>query len=142
MQTITKSVYYCDFCKKKSLVKGVLEKHELNCSGNPIKDIPNGEYTRCVDIWLKEVHIGWDFNKVQGAALKSIMTKLTNRLKSISETSISDNFRLLCQNLPDWYQDKELNKIDSAFNEIIQQIKDKKNGKINPVNSQPISKYF
>lgn len=33
MKTIKKNVYYCDFCKKRSLRS--LEKHEGRCTGNP-----------------------------------------------------------------------------------------------------------
>lgn len=33
MKIIKKNVYYCDFCKKKSL--NSLKKHELHCTNNP-----------------------------------------------------------------------------------------------------------
>lgn len=33
MKVVKKNVYYCDFCKKRSLRS--LKKHELHCTGNP-----------------------------------------------------------------------------------------------------------
>ena len=33
MRVIKKNVYYCDFCKKKSLRS--LKNHEIHCTGNP-----------------------------------------------------------------------------------------------------------
>lgn len=39
MKTILKPVYYCDHCKKKSLVKSSMVKHENVCSSNP-ENIP------------------------------------------------------------------------------------------------------
>ena len=33
MKTVKKNVYYCDFCKKRSLRS--LKTHETHCTGNP-----------------------------------------------------------------------------------------------------------
>lgn len=38
MKTITKPVYYCDFCKKKGLSRFHMEKHEKHCTGNPDRE--------------------------------------------------------------------------------------------------------
>ena len=35
MKTKTKTVYYCDYCKKHSLSGGTLAKHEKHCTANP-----------------------------------------------------------------------------------------------------------
>lgn len=35
MKTITKQVYYCDHCKKRSLAKWAMVKHEAHCTKNP-----------------------------------------------------------------------------------------------------------
>jgi hypothetical protein len=35
MKTVKKNVYYCEFCKKKSLSASVIHKHETYCTGNP-----------------------------------------------------------------------------------------------------------
>lgn len=38
MRTKTKTVYYCDFCKKNGLQKKAMEKHERHCTMNPERD--------------------------------------------------------------------------------------------------------
>ena len=35
MKVIKKNVYYCEFCKKRSLSGGHLKKHEQRCTNNP-----------------------------------------------------------------------------------------------------------
>jgi hypothetical protein len=34
MKTVKKNVYYCDFCKKRSLSAGAMRKHEKHCTAN------------------------------------------------------------------------------------------------------------
>jgi hypothetical protein len=84
-------------------------------------------YKDCVDYWLKEFHIGWDFGAMQGKALKSIIVKIKKRLKdfdrNVTDKLILDTFKYICQNLPEWYKDKDLPIINSKFNEITEQIK-------------------
>lgn len=40
MKSKTKTVYYCDHCKKKGLVKSKMESHEELCHKNPANDRP------------------------------------------------------------------------------------------------------
>jgi hypothetical protein len=84
-------------------------------------------YKDCVDYWLKEFHIGWDFGAMQGKSLKSIIVKIKKRLKEydkpITDESIFNTFVFICKNLPEWYVDKDLNLINSKFNEITEAIK-------------------
>ena len=40
MKTITKPVYYCDYCKKHGLAKGAMKRHELLCFNNPANKRP------------------------------------------------------------------------------------------------------
>lgn len=35
MNTKTKKVYYCEFCKKHGLCAGVISRHEKSCTANP-----------------------------------------------------------------------------------------------------------
>lgn len=35
MKIVQKNVYYCEYCKKKSLRKDVIQKHEIYCTMNP-----------------------------------------------------------------------------------------------------------
>jgi len=94
--------------------------------------------------WLKELHPGWTFTAQNGKEIKSIGEKfkklLVQQNKIPTDQTISDAFKYMCLNLPEWYKDKDLSKINSGFNEIIEQIKNVKNGKsIN--NKQSQSKY-
>lgn len=83
--------------------------------------------------WLIDTHPGWTFTAQNGKEIKSIGDKFKKILiaqnKAPTDQTISDAFKYMCINLPDWYKDKELSKINSGFNEIIEQIKNIKNGK-------------
>lgn len=35
MNAKTKTIYYCDFCRKHGLLRGPMEKHEAGCTMNP-----------------------------------------------------------------------------------------------------------
>ena len=35
MRTVKKNVYYCDYCKKRSLSAAHMNKHETGCTANP-----------------------------------------------------------------------------------------------------------
>lgn len=89
-------------------------------------------YQLCLDFWLKEFRKDWSFNGTQGKALKSIITKIDKILidsgKELTNEITLDFFKIVCLKLPDWFKDKDLNVIDSKFNEILTQIKNKKNG--------------
>jgi len=87
-------------------------------------------YQLSVDFWLKEFHIGWSFSGMQGKSLKSILSKIDGILKNAerTENDTSNFFKVICLNLPDWFKDKDLNVIDSKFNEIVTEIKNKNNG--------------
>lgn len=97
------------------------------------------DYKLCVEFWLKEFHIGWDFGAMQGKSLKSIIVKIKKRLKEynkpITDKTIFDTFVFICENLPEFYIDKDLNVINSSFNTIVEQIK-RPNGKDKQNNSK------
>jgi hypothetical protein len=89
-----------------------------------------------VSYWLDVVHPDFDFNAVSGKALKSLIVKITKRLtnqgKEATDELIFDSFKAICENLPEWFQDKDLSILDSRFNDLIAQIKNKKNGTAQP----------
>jgi hypothetical protein len=103
------------------------------------------DYKMCVDFWLKDLHIGWDFQAMHGKSMKQIIVKIKKRLKEydkpITDESIYNTFVYICNNLPDWFKDKDLNTINSKFNEIIEQIKRPSNNSksINVDNLQQIA---
>lgn len=84
-------------------------------------------YQLAVDFWLKEFHVGWSFGGVQGKKIKSILEKLQKVLPRASQEDLVGAFKYFCLNLPDWFKDKELQVLDSKFNEIMEQIKNKTN---------------
>lgn len=92
-------------------------------------------FNECRHYWLTEVHAGWSFDGSQGKALKSLISKLKASLKNagndVTDNSTLDAFKILMQALPEWFRDKELNVINSKYNEIINQIKNSKNGTTN-----------
>ncbi|HEY4323607.1 MAG TPA: helix-turn-helix domain-containing protein [Mucilaginibacter sp.] len=90
-------------------------------------------YGLLVDFWLKEFHIGWTFTGQTGKSVKSLIGKIKKILsdagRDFSDAEIFSFFKAMCQNLPDWYKEKDLPVLDSKFNEIITEIKNNKNGK-------------
>jgi hypothetical protein len=93
-----------------------------------------------VSYWIDVVHPDFDFNGVSGKSLKSIITKITKRLekagKEITDEVIFESFKAICENLPEWFQDKDLSIIDSKFNDLIAQIKTAKNGTVSKSSKQ------
>ena len=47
--------YYCDFCKKASLSKGAMKKHEKHCTMNPDRKCRMCAYTECLSAPLPEL---------------------------------------------------------------------------------------
>lgn len=90
------------------------------------KESNNKPYTACVDVWLKEIHPGWIFGGMQGKAMKSIVKKIraTFHANNVAPTDVEivEFFRTMCGNLPKWFKDKDLQVLDSKYNEIISQI--------------------
>lgn len=90
-----------------------------------------------IHYWLKEFHIGWTFEDIHGKKINSIINKL-RKISSHSKDGGTDQYILdlfisMCERLPDYYKDKDLQIIDSKFNEIIEEIK---NGKRTSNNKQ------
>jgi hypothetical protein len=117
---------------------------EPNGKSAGIKEVKTIAYKQCVDVWLKEIKIGWSFTAIHGKKIKSIIAKIEKTLKDAgtetTEETITNFFRVMCQNLPTWYQDKDLAIIDASYNTIITEIKNKNNGQT--ITRQPaISKY-
>jgi hypothetical protein len=86
----------------------------------------NWVYSQCVDFWLKDFHVDWEFGGMQGKAMKSVITKIGNTFRKRGQEptygDVVDFFKVFCRNLPVWFSDKDLNVIDQKYNEIIEQI--------------------
>lgn len=118
---------------KKESKEKVKEKHpekKFSGEGSPVPG-----YVECVDFWLKHFHPDWQFSAVQGTKMKSIIGKISKSISArghpITPESISDAFQVMCQKMPEWFRDKDLQVIDQKYNEIIEQIKNPKNGSKN-----------
>jgi hypothetical protein len=93
-------------------------------------------YPKMVEFWLKDFHPGWSFGKMHGSAIKSLIKKIEVLVKETLKNEqiearpevIASTFIFICRNLPDWFRCKDLPVIDSKFNEIVEEIKNKKNG--------------
>jgi len=75
---------------------------------------------------LNEFHIGWSFTSANGKALKSLLRKISALQPDKTDEDHISLFKAFCIKLPDWFKDKDLQVLDSKFNEIVQQIKDAK----------------
>lgn len=99
-------------------------------------------YKRLTEYWLKVVHPDWDFSAAKGKALNAIIAKLKTRLEKQDKTPTDDlifnAFKYICENLPDFFQDKDLLFIDSHFNELLTQIKNLNNGTKQPTPKQTV----
>jgi hypothetical protein len=85
-------------------------------------------YTSCVDYWLKTVHPGWTFGAIQGQHLKQLLSKMKTSLLEgkrfvYSESVHVNAFQYFCHHLPDYFKDKDLQVLNSKYNEIIEQMK-------------------
>lgn len=107
------------------------EKPETKKSkAKPTKKGADPVYRKCVDIWLKDIHPGWTFGAMHGNCIKSILKKLREiSSRDMTDSDIVHLFEKMMRSLPDWLKDKEINVIDSKFNEIITEIR---NGKPTP----------
>ena len=93
-------------------------------------------YKALVEIWLKEVHPGWTFSNIDGAAIKSIIAKMrawlanpNNHIPVVLDKHYFENFfRHFCKKLPEFYRNQTLNVLASKFDSIIEEIKTQ-NGK-------------
>lgn len=88
-------------------------------------------YKSLVDIWLKEVHPGWGFTAIDGAAINSIINKMqawianpNNHIPVVIDKNYFENFfRHFCNKLPEFYKNQTLNVLASKFDSIIEEIK-------------------
>lgn len=123
------------------------DKKEKTIKIGGAKKAPQPDFVFCKDFWLSEFRLGFTFDGANGKALKNIISKMKTVMKAkgseITDVSILETFKLICFNLPEWFQDKDLLVINSKFNEILIQIKNKNNGTITTKdsNGRPISKY-
>jgi hypothetical protein len=116
----------------KVKVSKVNRSKEIDSSIDVVVKTPT-LYQSIVDFWLKTVHPGWTFSAQHGKEINSIVSKIKTVQKTAgketSDESVYESFVLICENLPEWYKDKDLSIINSKFNEILTDVKNSRNGK-------------
>lgn len=118
------------------------EKNSVLGTNKLFEDQKKSAYSMIVDFWMKDFHPDFYFSATSGKKLKSIITKIKALLVKHNDIQtddrVADFFKMTCHNLPDFYKNKDLDMIDSKFNEIVQELKKNKNG---ITKAKPISKY-
>lgn len=118
---------------EKSIHSNTISNNNSNIKDNDELKNSSSAYQLFNHYWLKEFHIDWTFTGVQGKAVKSLINKTRKVLKDAGrdfcDEEVLNFMRAMCQNLPEWYKQKDLMVLDSKFNEIISEIKSAKNGR-------------
>ncbi|EKT3957674.1 hypothetical protein NTJ28_001661 [Flavobacterium psychrophilum] len=115
---------------KKDLKKALAETLGIEYSEVNANEKVETDYKICTTFFMnryKEVtKLDYNFNSRDGKAIKDIITKIEHITKT---GNVSETFKYLIQNLPDWYKQNafSLIVINSKFNEIIASIKASKN---------------
>lgn len=103
-------------------------------------------FPECTRIWLKEIHPDWTFTAVHGRKMKSIITKIKHTCKAMNleatDEQVIRSFKNMCLRLPEWFKDKDLQVIDSKFNEIVYQIQTGPKKSLNSYNSSEVFSKF
>lgn len=95
----------------------------------PEEEFDNKCHTSLIEVWVKEIHPDWvnPIDGAEGKSIKLIIPKIKAKLEqngdAISIEAVTDLFRIICRNLPDFWKQQKLTGINSGFNTIIEQIK-------------------
>ncbi len=93
-------------------------------------------FTLMVAVWFEDTHPDFVFSPIDGKKINSIINKIRELLKKKKRVDTDDEilsfFKLVCQNLPEYYQPKDLKIIDSDFNTIVAEIKKQQDGNKQP----------
>jgi len=119
--------------KENNTINNTNEYNKGNARiSSPKDEFLNDCFIACKKFFLQELHPGWKFNATQGSALKAMIKNIKADIEKNGTIGTVENvtgmFKIICENLPDWYRDKNLNVINGAYNTIIEQIKNIKNG--------------
>lgn len=105
----------------------------INKKNKKEKRAPNPLFVACKDFWLTEVHPDWTFGAVQGINLKYIIDKLRILILKKRDTCNDDDilqlFKVMCIGLPDYFKNKDIQVINSKFNEIVTELQERKNAR-------------
>ena len=76
-------------------------------------------------VWDKNNHVPYQWSLVDATALNRLITSMTNINEK--KAPIPDLFRVIMDNLPEFYKDKSINAINKNLNGIIADIKNRRN---------------
>jgi len=83
MKIVKKNVYYCEFCKKKGLNKGIIANHELHCTGNI-----NRKCRMCEKIGIQQKNLSLLVEKYKNTyTIENFMSEGCNEIKVIWKAS-------------------------------------------------------
>lgn len=99
---------------------------------------------KVINLFFTEMHPEFVFSPVHGKQVKELIQK-TKKLfdkknRDITDDSVFDFIKMFFMNLPEWHKTKDLQTINSKFNEIVEELKKTKNGQTSN-STKPISKY-
>lgn len=103
------------------------DKKEAHKSFKPIVKYFCEEYWPTYD--FKGPRDGKQINEI----IKQIEKLFEKNGREVTPDSVTEFFKMVIQNLPKFYQFKNLTKINSGFSEIIEEIKNSKNGQQKPL---------
>ena len=102
------------------------------------KKEPHKSFKPMVKYFCEEYWPTYDFKgprdgKQINEIIKQIEKLFEKNGREVTPDSITEFFKMVIQNLPKFYQFKNLTKINSGFSEIIEEIKNSKNGQQKPL---------
>jgi len=111
----------------------------------PLKSKEESAHHRIIQHFFEVLHPTFIFSPMHAKTVKEIIGKtktLLSRAKdrNVTEESIGDFVIKVLDHLPGFYQEKDLTTINSKYNEIILELKNKIDGKKSNT-TKPVSKY-
>ncbi|MEG1572802.1 MAG: hypothetical protein RR328_04540 [Bacteroidales bacterium] len=106
----------------------------LGLAVEPPTERPKSLFKECQEIFEKAYKeytgLTYSFGAKDRLALKQLLDKITELKPGMSTENIKLTFEALLNKLPDWYRQNQfsLPGINSGFNNIVLQIKNKQNG--------------
>lgn len=128
-QTHDKEEQYKEYQIKNNLNINVDSKKS---TANPKKQ-PNPAFAPMVEFFCKEYWTNYEFKGARdGKQINEIINQIERLFvksgRVVTTESVVDFFKSVIRSLPKFYQYKNLTKINSGFSEIIEEIKNNKNG--------------
>jgi len=107
------------------------EKEQENLPTSNVGSNEKSLYTLFVEAWFDSWN-DYVFSKVDGAKIKNIIKQLQTFSKKNNVTTTDEDllnyWKIIIERMPPFYKGKDLKTVDSKLNEIINELKNNKNG--------------